>query len=190
MFICNISHKDSSFPLLFFSLGNVRLGPCVHPLGGVQITSWLGSCLVDFHHLRMVSSEHSKGSLMISVLVPVFSHVHLQWYCSPKNSYFPLESKDKHYTCCIACWRILYCSVCSVLSSSLLVNVRLGPCVHPVGGVQMTSWLLEDGLFWAFKGLYKNTFALLSEYTVFVLDFDGFSLSYSVVKWPDIKLSD
>ncbi|KAF3837647.1 hypothetical protein F7725_009415, partial [Dissostichus mawsoni] len=44
------------------SLENVPLGPCVHPVK--VVTSWMGPRLVDSHHLRMVSSEHSTGSLM------------------------------------------------------------------------------------------------------------------------------
>ncbi|KAF3837226.1 hypothetical protein F7725_004690 [Dissostichus mawsoni] len=44
------------------SLENVPLGPCVHPVA--VVISWMGPRLVDSHHLRMVSSEHSTGSLM------------------------------------------------------------------------------------------------------------------------------
>ncbi|KAF3856830.1 hypothetical protein F7725_017553 [Dissostichus mawsoni] len=44
------------------SLENVPLGPSVHPVE--VVISWMGPRLVDSHHLRMVSSEHSTGSLM------------------------------------------------------------------------------------------------------------------------------
>ncbi|KAF3837586.1 hypothetical protein F7725_005050 [Dissostichus mawsoni] len=47
---------------LLSSLENVPLGPSVHPVE--VVISWMGPRLVDSHHLRMVSSEHSTGSLM------------------------------------------------------------------------------------------------------------------------------
>ncbi|KAF3837225.1 hypothetical protein F7725_004689, partial [Dissostichus mawsoni] len=61
--------KEVTFParrvcsvLSLSSLENVPLGPCVHPVA--VVISWMGPRLVDSHHLRMVSSEHSTGSLM------------------------------------------------------------------------------------------------------------------------------
>ena len=62
---------------------------------------------------------------------------------SPKNSPCRLKSKGEHHTFCIACWCILYCTVCSVLSLSSLGNGQLGPCVHPMGGVHI-SWMASS----------------------------------------------
>lgn len=59
----------------FPSLERVWLGLCVHPLQGAQMTSWLGPCMVECHHLKRASSKHSKGSLM--------SHLYFQQQQSP-----------------------------------------------------------------------------------------------------------
>ncbi|KAF3842574.1 hypothetical protein F7725_024525 [Dissostichus mawsoni] len=64
-FLSSEKHRRTVCSVLSLSsLENVPLGPCWR----VYI-SWMGPRLVDCHHLRMVSSEHSMGSLMsLSVL--------------------------------------------------------------------------------------------------------------------------
>ena len=53
------------------------------------------------------------------------------------------KSKKANTTLAALCWRIFYCSVCSVPCLSSLGNAHLGPCVQPMGGVHI-SWLVSS----------------------------------------------